>query len=306
MRNIVILGGGPAGLTAAIYSARANLAPLVIEGSEAGGQLTIATIVENFPGFPRGLQGPVLMRNMRRQAERVGAEFVSEDATEVDFHRRPFEITVASGRHFQARAVIVATGASAKSLGVPGESRLMGRGVSVCAVCDGFFFRNRDVIVVGGGDSAAEEAIYLANLVRSVSLVHRRDEMRASKVMAARAAAHPKIAFVWNSVVEEILGEDAVTGVRLRNVKTSEQTELATDGVFIAIGHEPRTALFRGQLDLDANNYIKLRERSLTSVEGVFAAGDVHDPTYKKAITAAGYGCMAAIDAERWLQGQRT
>ncbi len=306
MRDIIILGGGPAGLTAAIYSARANLAPLVIEGSAAGGQLTTATIVENYPGFAKGIQGPALMKMMRKQAERVGAEFVSEDATEVDFSRRPFGITVGSGQRFESRAVIVATGASAKLLGAPGESRLMGRGVSVCAICDGFFFRNRDVLVIGGGDSAVEEAIYLANIVRSVSLVHRRDQLRASKVLAGRAAAHPKIAFVWNSVIEEILGEDAVTGVRLRNVKTSERTELAADGVFVAIGHEPITALFRGKLDLDEAGYIRLRERSLTSVEGVFAAGDVHDPTYRKAITAAGFGCMAAIDVERWLQGQRT
>lgn len=306
MRDITILGGGPAGLTAAIYAARANLAPLVIEGSVAGGQLTTATIVENYPGFSKGILGPALMKTMRKQAERVGTEFVSEDATAVEFGRRPFGVTVGSGRRFESRAVIVATGALAKLLGVPGESRLMGRGVSVCAVCDGFFFRNRDVIVIGGGDSAVEEALYLANLARLVSLVHRRDELRASKIMVERAAAHPKIAFVWNSVVEEILGSDAVTGVRLRSVKTSERTEMAADGVFVAIGHEPNTALFRGQLDLDDVGYIRLRERSLTSVEGVFAAGDVHDPTYRKAITAAGFGCMAAIDVERWLQGQRT
>ncbi|MBM3470448.1 MAG: thioredoxin-disulfide reductase [Armatimonadetes bacterium] len=305
MRDITILGGGPAGLTAAIYTARANLAPLVIEGAAAGGQLTTATIVENYPGFAKGILGPALMKTMRKQAVRVGAEFVSEDATEVEFGRRPFGITVASGQRFESRAVIVATGASAKLLGVPGESRLMGRGVSVCAVCDGFFFRNRDVIVIGGGDSAVEEALYLANLAQTVSLVHRRDELRASKVMAERAAAHPKIAFVWNSVVEEILGGDAVTGVRLRNVKTSEQTEVAADGVFVAIGHVPNTTLFRGQLDLDEAGYIRLRERSLTSVDGVFAAGDVHDPTYRKAITAAGFGCMAAIDVDRWLHTQR-
>lgn len=305
MRDITILGGGPAGLTAAIYAARANLAPLVIEGAAAGGQLTTATIVENYPGFAKGILGPALMKAMRKQAERVGAEFVSEDATAVEFGRRPFGVTVASGRRFESRAVIVATGASAKLLKIPGEARLMGLGVSVCAVCDGFFFRNRDVIVIGGGDSAVEEAIYLANLARSVSLVHRRDELRASKVMAERAAAHPKIAFIWNSVIEEILGNDAVTGVRLLDVKTSVRTEMAADGVFVAIGHEPVTALFKGQLDLDGAGYIRLQSRSHTSVDGVFAAGDVHDPTYRKAITAAGFGCMAAIDAERWLQGQR-
>lgn len=304
MRNVTILGGGPAGLTAAIYTARANLAPLVIEGAVAGGQLTTATIVENYPGFAKGILGPALMKTMRKQAVRVGAEFVSEDAIAVEFDRRPFGITVASGQRFESRAVIVATGASAKMLGVPGESRLMGRGVSVCAVCDGFFFRTRDVIVIGGGDSAVEEALYLANLARTVSLIHRRDELRASKVMAERAASHPKIAFIWNSVVEEILGDDAVAGVRLRNVKTSEQTGVAADGVFVAIGHLPNTALFRGQLDLDDAGYIRLRERSLTSVDGVFAAGDVHDPMYRKAITAAGFGCMAAIDVDRWLHSQ--
>lgn len=305
MRNITILGGGPAGLTAAIYAARANLAPLVIEGAVAGGQLTTATIVENYPGFAKGILGPALMKSMRKQAERVGAEFVSEDATAVEFGRRPLVITVGSGRRFESRAVIVATGASAKLLGVPGESPLMGRGVSVCAICDGFFFRNQDVIVVGGGDSAVEESLYLANLARSVSLVHRRDELRASKVMAQRAAHNPKITLVWNSVVEEILGGDAVTGVRIRNVQTSEQTEMAAAGVFVAIGHEPNTTLFQGQLDLDEAGYIKLRERSHTSVDGVFAAGDVHDPTYRKAITAAGFGCMAAIDVDRWLHVQR-
>lgn len=304
MRHITILGGGPAGLTAAIYAARANLAPLVIEGSVAGGQLTTATIVENYPGFAKGILGPALMKSMRKQAERVGAEFVSEDVTAVEFGRRPFGITVGSDRRFESRAVIVATGASAKLLGVPGESRLMGRGVSVCAVCDGFFFRNRDVVVIGGGDSAVEESLYLANLARSVFLVHRRDELRASKVMAQRAAHNPKITFVWNSVVEEILGGEAVTGVRLRNVKTSERTEIEAAGVFVAIGHEPNTALFRGQLDLDEAGYIRLRERSHTSVDGVFAAGDVHDPTYRKAITAAGFGCRAAIDVDRWLHGQ--
>jgi len=306
MRNITILGGGPAGLTAAIYAARANLAPLVIEGASAGGQLMLTTLVENYPGFAEGVMGPGLMQAMREQAERVGAEFVSEDAAAVEFGWRPFGITVGAGQRLETRAVIVATGASARLLGVPGESRLLGSGVSTCATCDGFFFRNRAVVVVGGGDTALEEALYLANLARSVSVVHRRDELRASKVMAERAAAHTKIAFVWNSVVEEILGGDAVTGVRLRDVKTSKRTDLAADGVFVAIGHEPNTSLFKGQLDLDGAGYIRLRERSLTSVEGVFAAGDVHDPTYRQAITAAGFGCMAAIDAERWLQGQRT
>ncbi len=304
MRNIVILGGGPAGLTAAIYAARANLAPLVVEGAEAGGQLMLTTLVENYPGFEEGIMGPALMQAMRRQAERVGAEFVSEDAREVEFRRRPFEIVTTSGVRIEARAVIVATGASARRLGLPGEQRLMGRGVSTCATCDGFFFRNRDVVVVGGGDSALEEALYLGNLAKSVTVVHRRDALRASKIMQQRAFAHPKIEFVWDTVVDDILGADVVSGVRLRNLKTQAVVDRPTDGVFVAIGHIPNTALFEDQLDLDAQGYVKLRERSLTNIEGVFAAGDVHDHTYRQAITAAGYGCMAAMDAERWLQGQ--
>ncbi|HWQ27951.1 MAG TPA: thioredoxin-disulfide reductase [Dehalococcoidia bacterium] len=304
MRNIVILGGGPAGLTAAIYAARANLAPLVIEGAEAGGQLMLTTLVENYPGFEDGVMGPALMQSMRKQAERVGAEFRSEDAREVDFRRRPFVITTASGERVEARAVIVATGASPKQLGLPGERRLMGRGVSTCATCDGFFFRNRDVIVAGGGDSAMEEALYLSNLAKSVTVVHRRDRLRASKIMQQRAFAQPKIGFLWNTVIEDILGDGVVSGVRLVNLATGERTERPVDGVFVAIGHIPNTALFRGQLELDDQGYIVLRERTRTSVEGVFAAGDVHDHTYRQAVTAAGFGCMAAIDAERWLQGQ--
>ncbi|MDR7554872.1 MAG: thioredoxin-disulfide reductase [Armatimonadota bacterium] len=304
MRDVVILGGGPAGLTAAIYAARANLAPLVIEGSQAGGQLMLTTLVENYPGFPDAIMGPELMQAMRKQAERVGAEFRTEDATAVDFTRRPFVITTQSGEHIAARAVIVATGASARMLGVPGEERLLGRGVSTCATCDGFFFRKKDVVVVGGGDSAMEEALYLANLARSVTVIHRRDRLRASKIMQERAFKHPAITFVWNTVVEEIVGDGVVQAVRLRDVQSGAVTERKTDGVFVAIGHVPNTALFRGQLELDDAGYIKLRDRSMTSVEGVFAAGDVHDHTYRQAVTAAGYGCMAAIDAERWLQHQ--
>lgn len=304
MRNIIILGGGPAGLTAAVYAARANLAPLVIEGAEAGGQLMLTTLVENYPGFEEGVMGPALMQTMRRQAGRVGVEFLSEDAREVNLHRRPFEIVTASDQRVEARAVIVATGASAKLLGLPGEQRLMGRGVSTCATCDGFFFRNRDVVVAGGGDSAMEEALYLGNLAKSVTVVHRRDTLRASKIMQQRAFAHPKIGFVWDTVIEDILGNGVVTGVRLRNLKTQDVSDRPTDGVFVAIGHIPNTALFTGQLDLDAQGYIKLGERTYTSVEGVFAAGDVHDHTYRQAVTAAGFGCMAAMDAERWLQGQ--
>ena len=302
MRNLIILGGGPAGLTAAIYAARANLAPLVIEGNEAGGQLMITTLVENYPGFEEAIMGPALMQSMRKQAERVGAEFITEDVTAVDLRHRPFAVTTQSGRRFDGRTLIVATGASAKMLGVPGETRLIGRGVSTCATCDGFFFRKKDVVVVGGGDSAMEEALYLANLARSVTIVHRRDTLRASKIMQERAMKHPAIRFVWNAAVEDILGNGVVHSVLLRNLKTAELTERPTDGVFVAIGHVPNTALFAGQLDLDAAGYVVLRTRSMTSVEGVFAAGDVHDHTYRQAITAAGFGCVAAIDVERWLQ----
>lgn len=302
MHNLIILGGGPAGLTAAIYAARANLSPLVIEGNEAGGQLMLTTLVENYPGFEEAIKGPALMQSMRKQAERVGATFVTEDATAVDLRRRPFVVTTQSGDRFEGRALIVATGASAKLLGVPGEHRLMGRGVSTCATCDGFFFRKKDVVVIGGGDSAMEEALYLANLARSVTVVHRRDALRASKIMQERAMKHPAINFVWNSAVEDIVGNGVVRGVLLRNIKTAELSERAADGVFVAIGHVPNTALFAGQLDLDPAGYVVLRTRSLTNVEGVFAAGDVHDHTYRQAITAAGFGCMAAIDAERWLQ----
>jgi len=304
MRNIIILGGGPAGLTAAIYAARANLAPLVIEGGEAGGQLMLTTLVENYPGFEDAVMGPALMQATRKQAERVGAEFIAEDATEVALGRRPFVVTTQSGQRIEARALIVATGASAKLMGIPGEARLMGRGVSTCATCDGFFFKKRDVVVVGGGDSALEEALYLGNIAKSVTVIHRRDRLRASMIMQDRALAHTAIRFVWDSVVEDILGDGAVSGVRLRNVKTDTQSEHKTDGVFVAIGHTPNTALFKGQLKLDEQGYIKLREHSLTSIAGVFAAGDVHDHTYRQAVTAAGFGCMAAMDAERWLQSQ--
>jgi thioredoxin reductase (NADPH) len=304
MRNVAILGGGPAGLTAAVYAARANLAPVVVEGSEAGGQLMLTTLVENYPGFEEGVMGPALMQTMRKQAERVGAEFVSEDVVAVDLARRPFEITTTGAQRIEARAVIVATGASAKMLGLPGEQRLIGRGVSTCATCDGFFFRNRDVIVAGGGDSAMEEALYLGNLAKSVTVVHRRDALRASKIMQQRAFAHPKISFLWDTVIEDIFGNGMVTGVRLKNRKTAEGRDYPIDGVFVAIGHVPNTAMFRGQLELNDQGYIKLRERSFTNIEGVFAAGDVHDHMYRQAVTAAGFGCMAAIDAERWLQGQ--
>jgi thioredoxin reductase (NADPH) len=302
MRQVVIIGGGPAGLSAAIYAARANLKPLVIEGSQAGGQLMLTTGVENYPGFAEGIAGPELMVAMRAQAERAGAEFLTEDVAAVDFAARPFRLRTQSGRDVAAEAVIVATGATATLLGLPSEARLLGRGVSTCATCDGFFFRNRDVIVVGGGDTAMEEALYLANLARSVTVVHRRDELRASKIMQQRAFAHPRIQFLWNTEVVEILGNEHVTGIWVRDHHTGKSTENVADGVFIAIGHRPSVDMFRGHLEMDANGYLVVRERRMSSVEGVFVAGDVHDHVYRQAVTAAGFGAMAAIDAARWLQ----
>lgn len=302
MRQVVIIGGGPAGLSAAIYAARANLKPLVIEGSQAGGQLMLTTGVENYPGFAEGIAGPELMVAMRAQAERAGAEFLTEDVAAVDFADRPFRLRTQSGSDVAAEAVIVATGATATLLGLPSEARLLGRGVSTCATCDGFFFRNRDVIVVGGGDTAMEEALYLANLARSVTVVHRRDQLRASRIMQERAFAHPRIQFLWNAEVVEILGDERVTGIRVRDHQTGQSTERAADGVFIAIGHRPSIDMFRGHLKMDANGYLVVRERRMSSVEGVFVAGDVHDHVYRQAVTAAGFGAMAAIDAARWLQ----
>jgi len=298
------LGSGPAGLTAAIYTTRAGLSPLVLEGAEAGGQLMLTTEVENYPGFADPIMGPDLIANMRAQAQRVGAKFISEDAAQVDLSRRPFRITSQSGDAYEANALIIATGAKAKLLGLPGEQRLMGRGVSTCATCDGFFFRDRNVIVVGGGDTAMEEALYLSKLAKSVTVVHRRDQLRASKILQQRAMDNPKISFVWSHTVADIVGDGKVSGVKLRELRTDRVVERPTDGVFVAIGHKPNTDLFRGQLAIDDNGYIIRTRRSATSVEGVFAAGDVHDHTYRQAVTAAGYGCEAAIDAERWLQQQ--
>jgi thioredoxin reductase (NADPH) len=303
-RDVVILGSGPAGYTAALYAARANLRPLVLKGLEAGGQLMLTTEVENYPGFADGIMGPELMDAMEKQASRFEAEIVAQSATRVDLSERPFGVW-AGDQEWRAKTLILATGASAKWLGVPGEETLRGRGVSACATCDGFFFRDRELVVVGGGDTAMEEATFLTKFASKVTIVHRRDEFRASKIMQDRSLANPKIAVIWSSVVVEIVGEGAVTGVRLRNVKTDELTELATDGVFMAIGHTPNTDLVKGQLELTDTGYIVVEEPTTrTSVAGVFAAGDVTDVIYRQAVTAAGQGCKAAIDAERFLEQQ--
>ena len=303
--KLVIIGSGPAGLTAALYAARADLNPIVFEGLVAGGQLMITTDVENYPGFPDGILGPELMDQFRKQAERFGARLHQVDVTEVDFSARPFRINVGADE-YSADAVIIATGASATWLGVPGEEKLTGKGVSACATCDGFFFRDKELIVVGGGDTAMEEALFLTKFASNVTIVHRRDELRASKIMAARVETNPKIEMRWNSIVTEIHGDDLVSGVALEDTVTGKSSEAAIDGVFVAIGHKPTTNLFVDKLDLDENGYLIIADRggTLTSVEGVFAAGDVADHVYRQAVTAAGTGCMAAIDAERWLAHQ--
>jgi len=302
MHNVVIIGSGCGGLTAAIYAARANLKPLVLEGHEPGGQLSLTTHVENFPGFPDGILGPELIENMRKQAQKFGTEFKAGTVTEVDLTRRPFTIT-AGKDVYEARALIVAAGASARLLGLKGERELIGRGVSTCATCDGYFFRGKPIAVVGGGDSAMEEANFLSRYASRVYLIHRREEFRASKIMIDRARANEKVEFVTPAVVDEILAADGlVSGVRLHNTKTSEKREIALDGVFVAIGHDPNSIIFRGKLEMDENGYLIARHGSLTGVPGVFIAGDVQDHRYRQAVTAAGSGCMAAIDAEKFLE----
>jgi thioredoxin reductase (NADPH) len=304
MRNVVIIGSGPAGLTAAIYSARANLAPLMIEGKEPGGQLTLTTLVENFPGFPEGVLGPDLIDNMRKQAQHFGTEVLNGFVHKVDFSKPPFKVWYGD-TEVEAKTVIISTGSSAKLIGLESELKLMGHGVSTCATCDGFFFRGKKIGIVGGGDSAMEEATFLTKFATEVNLIHRRDTLRASKIMQDRAMANPKIKFHWNTAVEDVVGtpQTGVTGLRLLNLQTKEKSDLDVSGLFIAIGHNPNTEIFKGQIDLNETGYIKTQGSSTrTNIPGVFACGDVQDPVFRQAITAAGTGCMAAIEAERWLE----
>jgi thioredoxin reductase (NADPH) len=304
MRNVVIIGSGPAGYTAAIYSARANLSPLLIEGKEPGGQLTLTTLVENFPGFPEGVMGPDLMTNMRKQAQHFGTEVVNGFVHKVDFRKSPLKVWYGDNE-VEARTVIISTGSSAKLIGIESERSLMGYGVSTCATCDGFFFRGKKIAVVGGGDSAMEESTFLTKFATEVNVVHRRDTLRASKIMQDRAMNNPRIKFVWNTVVEEVLGspQTGVTGLRLLDVQTKQKSQLDVDGLFIAIGHNPNTEIFKGQIDMDDLGYIRTQPNSTrTNIPGVFACGDVQDPVFRQAVTAAGSGCMAALEAERWME----
>ena len=304
LRNVVIIGSGPAGLTAALYSARANLNPLVIEGLEAGGQLMLTTLVENWPGYRNGIDGPDLMGEMRAQAERFGAEIIRGNVTSVDLQTRPFKVTTSEG-NYETRTLIIATGASARLLGLPSERTLLGHGVSTCATCDGYFFRGKPIAVVGGGDTAMEEALFLTRFASNVTVVHRRDTLRASKVMQVKAFANPKISFEWNAEVEDMtdVARGEVDGIVIRNNQTGARKVLPVEGIFVAIGHTPNTSLFTGQLEMDANGYLITHSGSKTSIPGVFACGDVQDHVYRQAVTAAGSGCMAAIDAEKYLEG---
>lgn len=299
--DVIIIGSGPAGYTAAIYAARANLSVLMLQGYQVGGQLMLTSDVENYPGFEEGIMGPPMMEKFEAQARRFGTELIPEDVISIDFSKRPFKVTTDSGE-YQARAIIISTGASAKWLGLPSEQRLQGRGVSACATCDGFFFKNKDVAVIGGGDTAMEEATFLTRYANHVTVIHRRDTFRASKIMQDRAFKNPKISFIWDTEVTEVLGENEVTGLRLHNVKTNEESILPVQGFFLAIGHKPNTDLFKGILDMDKVGYIIPVEHTMTNIPGVFAAGDVTDHRYRQAVTAAGDGCRAAIDAERWLE----
>lgn len=300
MHDVIIIGSGPAGLTAAIYAGRAGLETLVVAGMTFGGQLMLTGEVENFPGFPEPILGPELMDRMRKQAERFGTKFLFQDATSVDFSSKPFKVKVGS-QIFDAKSVIIATGTSAKWLGLESEARLRGKGVSSCATCDAPFFREKKVVVIGGGDTALDEALTLTKFAKEVTLIHRRSELRATKILQDRAFSNRKIGFVWDSTVKEILGKNRVEGIHVRNVKTGEESEIAAEGVFVAIGHKPNTDIFRGQIELDNNGYVVAKEETKTSIEGVFAAGDVRDPRYRQAITAAGSGCKAALDAERYI-----
>ena len=302
-KRLIIIGAGPAGYTAAIYASRANLEPLVIAGTQSGGQLMITTDVDNYPGFPEGIQGPELMEKFRQQAEKFGAQIMDKDVTSVDFDQRPFVVRV-DEEFYTADSIIIATGANAKWLGLESELRLRGRGVSACATCDAFFFKDKDVYVVGGGDTAMEEALFLTKFAKSVTVVHRRDSLRASKFMQEKAKANPRISYIWNTEVSRVIGDDHVEGLELEDTVTGSKRQVRADGLFIAIGHEPSTILFRGKLETDANGYIMVKDRTKTSINGVFAAGDVKDHRYRQAVTAAGSGCEAALDAEKYLGEQ--